>query len=187
MSYIIEVNAPHHNRGNRPTRTEIFSLMNARKFPPPPPEHLVDDSSHPRILSPIDIYLDTESARSGLFTMAFVFSFSKTQSPRSLLLSHGQEEKPGEVWVEADDPEHGFHATGVHWEINGLLLRIELTDGHTFHWNGQTSVTVELMESRALGVNTCLEQIFAEPDEEISDLVRRQRSSHPEDSSNLEQ
>lgn len=149
--------------------------MNARKGPPPPSEPIVDDSGHPRILNPLDIYLDTEAVTEGLYTMAFIFSLSRTQHPHSLLLSHGPEEKPGEVWVEADGPEHGFHATGVHWEIYGLLLHIELRDGHAFHWNGQTRVTVELPESRARGVSTCLGQIFRGTEERISDLVRRQR------------
>lgn len=158
--------------------------MNARKGPPATPEFIVDDSGHPRILSPIDIFMDNEVATPDLFTIAFIFSFSTTESPKSLLLSRGPGQEPGQIWVEADDPEHGFHATGVRWKVDGLLLTIELTDGNTFHWNGGTTVTVELMESRARGVNSCLGQIFAEPDPEITELLKRQ---DPGESENLEQ
>ncbi|MGP6173738.1 hypothetical protein [Corynebacterium sp. A21] len=157
--------------------------MSAQKGPPATPEHIVDDSGHPRILSPIDIFIDNEAATPELFTIAFIFSLSTTESPKSLLLSRGPGQAPGHIWVEADDPEHGFHATGVRWKVDGLLLTLELTDGHTFHWNGSTTVTVELMESRARGVNSCLGQIFAEPDPGITALLKKQ---DPGDHANLE-
>lgn len=136
--------------------------MNPRKASPgqPPEWEPADGSARPRILSPIDIFLDDEAATPDLFTIAFIFSFSTTVSPRSLLLSRGPEDGEGLVWIEADTPELGFHARDVHWHIEGLLLTLTLTDGHTFPWDEMTSVTVELMENRARGVDSCLGLIF---------------------------
>lgn len=141
----------------------------------PSPEE-ADDTGRPRILVPLDIYLDTEAVADDLFTIAFIFSFSTTQAPRSLLLSRGPNEAPGQVWVEPDDPEHGFHASQVNWSTDGLLLNLELADGHTFFWDNSTAITIELMENRVGGVTSCLGQIFAEQIAGITDIAARESS-----------
>lgn len=144
--------------------------MTSQNFPP----ETADDTGRPRILTPLDIYLDNEADTPDLFTIAFIFSFSTTQAPRSLLLSRGPDEAPGQVWVEPDTPERGFHASQVNWSTDGLLLDLELADGHTFYWDNSTRITVELMENRVSGVTSCLGQIFAEQAAGITDIAARQ-------------
>lgn len=148
--------------------------MNSPNFSSDTPREAGDDTGRPAIFSPVDIFLDTEAQTEGLFTMAFIFGFSTTVPPRSLLLSRGPAEKAGEVWVEPDDPERGFTARGMSWTTDGLLLTLELTDGHTFYWDGSTRVTIELMETRMAGVNTCLNQIFVDSAAEIADIARQE-------------
>lgn len=116
-----------------------------------------------RIYQPLDIYLDNETARPDVFTMVFTFSFSGNTPPRSLLLSRGPEDPPGTVWIQPDDEEHGFHARNVGWRTEGLLLTVELTDGNRFYWDGSTSMTIEMMESRVAGINSCLGTIVEPP------------------------
>ncbi len=121
------------------------------------------------IHTPLDIYLDTEGADQGVFTMVFTFNFSSNTPPRSLLLTRGPEDPVGSVWIQPDDEEHGFLATDVAWSVDGLLLTITLTDDHRFYWDGSRAMTIELMESRVYGVTSCLGSIFERdaPDPEI--------------------
>lgn len=117
----------------------------------------------PRIYSPLDIYLDNETGRPDVFTMVFTFSFSGTTPPRSLLLSRGPEDPPGTVWIQPDDPGHGFHAEDVRWESDGLLLTITLAGEDRFYWDRSRSMTIELFETRLDGVTSCLGSIFPAP------------------------
>ena len=117
----------------------------------------------PRIYSPLDIYLDNESDRPDVFTMVFTFSFSGNTPPRSLLLSRGPEDPPGTVWLQPDDPGHGFHAEDVRWESDGLLLTITLSGDDRFYWGGSQVMVIELFESRMDGVKSCLSSIFTAP------------------------
>lgn len=120
----------------------------------------VDSDMTPAIYTPLDIYLDTEGVAQGVFTMVFTFSFSTNTPPRSLLLSRGPEDPAGAVWIQPDDEEHGFLARDVAWSVDGLLLTIALSDGDRFYWDGSQAMTIELMETRAGGVTSCLGSIF---------------------------
>lgn len=115
------------------------------------------------IYSPLDIYLDTEADRQDVFTMVFTFSFSGNTPPRSLLLSRGPSDPPGEVWIQTDDEEHGFRAKNVQWETRGLLLTITLSEEDSFYWDNSRSMTIELFETRVDGINSCLTSIFEPP------------------------
>lgn len=114
----------------------------------------------PVIHTPLDIYLDTHAAEQDVFTLVFTFSFSANTPPRSLLLSRGPEDPPGRVWIQPDDETHGFLARDVVWSLDGLLLTIVLSGEDCFYWDGSRSMTIELMESRVHGVNSCLGEIF---------------------------
>lgn len=116
-----------------------------------------------RIYSPLDIYLDTETGQPDVFTMVFTFSFSGNTPPRSLLLSRGPEDPPGTVWIQPDDPRHGFSASDVRWESDGLLLSITLSGEDRFYWDHSQVMTIELFETRIEGVKSCLSSIFAAP------------------------
>lgn len=116
-----------------------------------------------KFYSPLDIYLDNETDRPDVFTMVFTFSFSGNTPPRSLLLSRSPNDKPGTVWVQPDDEEHGFAAHDVKWSVDGLLLTIKLSGEDHFYWNESQSMTIELFETRIDGINSCLDSIFRAP------------------------